>query len=247
MENLSLEGIPLLNTTTLSQSSSRLHCLTLLHNTKNLLSFQQPILASQWAPSCFPALFVVRLRSGVTVWSFAQGLIITSSSSDRVCIFISKSLGPVTKHNYVNVVFSSLIWRVSHMGWDLCWLHARILFQLQVLNCFFSLISFFIFSQKLHFPCKKYPEQATFKKELLICQYFSCARELIIITFSTLSSPFFSTEKSTATTKIEKKWFLYPPFLGKQKKERKHYGLTKHTQVCKTSLQHKEALMETTD
>lgn len=177
MGNLSLEGIPPLNTTTLSQSSSRLHCLTPLDNTKNLLSFQQPILASQWAPSCFPALLVVQLRSGVTAWSFAQGLIITSSSSDRVCIFISKSLGPVTKHNYANAIFSSLIWRVSHMGWDLCWLHARVLFQLQILTCFFQSHSFLHFLSKITFSMQKISWTGNVQKRMTDLPVFLLCRK----------------------------------------------------------------------
>lgn len=87
-----------------------------------------------------------------------------------------------------------------------------------------------------------------FKKEWLLCQYFSCTGELIIIAFSSLSFPFCSTEKDTTTTKIEKKNDFYIHHFGEnRKKERKLCGLTKHTQVCKTSLQHKAALIETTD
>lgn len=63
---------------------------------------------------------------------------------------------------------------------------------------------------------------------------------LTVLTFTTVNS------QSTTIIKIEKITFLSST-LEKQKKERELCGLTKHTESCKTSLQHKEALMENTD
>lgn len=63
---------------------------------------------------------------------------------------------------------------------------------------------------------------------------------LTVLSFTTVNS------QSTTITKIEKVTFV-SSLLEKQKKESKLCGLTKHTQSCKTNLQHKEALMENTD
>jgi len=137
------------------------------------------------------------------------------------------------------------------MGWDLCYLYTRILFQWQILNCSFTLPLFFIliseimiFMQHLlnkqHSKNSKTPETTAVPAALLWKRDDNHSFYLTVLSFTTVNN------QRTTTTVIEKIIFVSSP-LEKQKKERGICGLTKHTQSCKASLQHKEALIANTD